>query len=67
MKKRGNRLGFWFFENVLRTSGLKPAYGFLYLVCLHYLLFDPSARRGALATTRHEFPNMWRQVTSATP
>lgn len=58
MKKRGNKLGFWFFETVLKTSGLRPAYGFLYLVCLHYLLFDPSARRGAMATIRHQFPNV---------
>lgn len=57
MRKRGNRLGFWFFETVLKTSGLKPAYGFLYLVCLHYLLFDSDARRGAAAYLRHRFPD----------
>jgi len=56
MRKRGNKLGFWFFETVLRRSGLRPAYSFLYLVCLHYLLFDPSARRGAMAYIRRRFP-----------
>ncbi len=58
MKKRGNRLGFWFFETVLKKSGLRPAYGFLYPVCLHYLLFDPPARRGAMAYIRRRFPNL---------
>lgn len=66
MKKRGNRLGFWFFETVLRTSGLRPAYAFLYLVCLHYVLFDRSARRAASAYIRRSFPQanalrrLWR-------
>lgn len=58
MKKRGNRPGFWFFETVLRTSGLRPAYAFLYLVCLHYLLFDPAARRAADAYIRRRFPSL---------
>ena len=62
-KKRGNRFGFWFFETVLKTSGLRPAYGFLYLVCLHYLLFDPSARRGAMATIRHAFPKVGSRLS----
>lgn len=57
MKKRGNRLGFRFFETVLKTGGLRPAYAFLYLVCLHYLLFDPSARRSATACISRQFPN----------
>ena len=56
MKKRGNKLGFWFFETVVKTSGLRAAYCFLYLICLHYLLFDPSARRGAMAYIQRRFP-----------
>ncbi len=60
MKKRGNRLGFWFFETVLKTGGLRPAYAFLYIVCLHYMLFDRTARRGGLATIRHQFPTLGR-------
>lgn len=56
MKKRGNRLGFLFFQTVLRTGGLRAAYGFLYPVCLHYLLFDRAAVRAASATVRHLFP-----------
>ncbi len=58
MKKRGNRLGFRFFETVLKTSGLRSAYSFLYIVCLHYLLFDPSARRAADAYLRRRFPTL---------
>jgi predicted LPLAT superfamily acyltransferase len=57
MRKRGNSLGFWFFETVVKTGGLKPAYGFLYPVCLHYLFFDAAARRGAAAYIRRRFPN----------
>ena len=56
MKKRGSRWGFQFFEIVLRTGGLRPAYAFLYLVCLHYLLFDLPARHGAMAYIRRAFP-----------
>jgi len=58
MKKRGNRLGFWFFETVLKTSGLRPAYGLLYLVCLHYLIFDAPARRSVAAYIRRRFPTL---------
>jgi predicted LPLAT superfamily acyltransferase len=58
MKKRGNRFGFRFFEAVLKTSGLRPAYGFLYPVCLHYLLFDPSVRRSAAAYIARRFPDL---------
>ena len=56
MKKRGNKLGFWFFETVLKKGGLRPAYAFLYPVCLYYLFFDPSARRGAVAYVARQFP-----------
>jgi len=56
MRKRGNRFGFLFFETVLKKNGLRPAYAFLYFVCFHYLLFDPTARCGALAYVRRRFP-----------
>lgn len=56
MKKRGNRLGFLFFEMVVRTSGLKAAYSFLYPVCLHYYLFDREARTAAMAYVRRRYP-----------
>jgi predicted LPLAT superfamily acyltransferase len=39
-KKRGNRLGVWFFKISLRFFGLSGAYGLLYLVCPYYLIFD---------------------------
>ncbi len=39
-KKRGNRLGLWFFKISLRLFGLSGAYGLLYLVCPYYLIFD---------------------------
>ena len=31
-RKRGNRLGFWFFKTSLRAFGLRGAYGLLYVV-----------------------------------
>ena len=37
-RKRGNRLGFWFFrQRRVRLFGLRGAYGLLYFVCLYYL------------------------------
>ncbi|MFA5087661.1 MAG: lysophospholipid acyltransferase family protein [Candidatus Omnitrophota bacterium] len=56
VKKRGNALGFWFFRGVFRIFGLRAAYSFLYLVCLHYLLFDRQATQGALAYIKRRFP-----------
>jgi len=55
-RKRGNRLGFRFFEASLRLFGLRGAYGLLYLVCPYYLLFDPAAVRASLAYVRRRFP-----------
>jgi len=49
-------LGFWCFRSLLRLFGLRPAYGLLYFVCVHYLLFDRAAVRGALAYARRRFP-----------
>jgi len=49
VKKRGNRLGFWFFEVFMRLFGLNGAYLLLYGVALHYLLFDKEAVDGALS------------------
>lgn len=56
VKKRGNALGIWFFEMVLRISGLKGAYILLEVVCTHYLLFDREAVRAALAYIEKRFP-----------
>jgi len=56
-RKRGNNLGFWFFRTALRLGGLRGAYGLLYPVCLHYLLFDRAATNGALAYVRRRFPD----------
>ena len=55
-RKRGNRLGFWFFKTSLRAFGLRGAYGLLYVVCLYYLAFDRPAVRGAMAYIRRRFP-----------
>jgi len=57
VKKRGNALGFWFFRISLHLFGLKGAYGLLYFVCFHYLLFDRTAVRSALAYISKRFPN----------
>jgi predicted LPLAT superfamily acyltransferase len=55
-KRRGNRLGFWFFEFLLKVSGLNGAYALLYFVCLHYLIFDQSAVSNALSYITRRFP-----------
>ncbi len=55
-RKRGNRLGFWFFRTAVRIFGLRPAYGLLYFVGLHYLIFDRAAVEASLAYVRRRFP-----------
>lgn len=55
VKKRGNRLGFWFFKTAMRLVGLRGAYGLLYPVCLHYLLFDRTAFRASDAYIKRRF------------
>ncbi len=57
IRKRGNRLGFWFFETFVHVFGLQGAYGLLYLVCPYYLLFDRSAVAAALAYIDKRFPD----------
>jgi predicted LPLAT superfamily acyltransferase len=61
-RRRGNQLGFWFFGTSLRLFDLRGAYGLLYIVCVHYLLFDRPAVRAALAYLRRRFPEHrpWR-------
>ncbi len=54
-KKRGNRLGFWFFRTSLELFGLSGAYGLLYPVCLYYLIFDRHAVSSAMAYVRRRF------------
>ncbi len=55
-KKRGNSFGFWFFKMLLGTTGLKGAYGFLYIVCFYYLLFDSQAVNSSRAYVEKRFP-----------
>jgi predicted LPLAT superfamily acyltransferase len=55
VKRRGNALGIGFFELLFRVSGLRGAYGFLYFVCLYYLLFDKAAVRTGLAYVEKRF------------
>lgn len=55
-RHRGNRLGFLIFRAAVRLFGLKGAYGLLYLVCLHYLVFDRAAVAAALAYVTRRFP-----------
>jgi len=59
-RKRGNRLGFWFFLTLARFFGLRAAYGLLYFVALHYLLFDRPVVRASLAYTIRRFPGHGR-------
>lgn len=56
-RRRGNRLGLWFFKAAVRLFGLRGAYGLLYFVCPYYLLFDRAAVRGSLAYLRRRFPH----------
>lgn len=56
-RKRGNRLGFLFFEMITRGLGLRVAYSFLYLVCAYYLLFDRDAVAAAMPYVVHRFPD----------
>ena len=56
-KKRGNRLGFWFFQVFVRLFGLRGAYGLLYFVCLYYFLSDRSLASDALSYISRRFPN----------
>lgn len=55
-RKRGNMLGFWFFKMFIRVSGLYGAYGLLYFVSLHYLVFDKDAVSSARSYIEKRFP-----------
>ncbi len=57
VKKRGNALGLWFFEMMLRISGLKGAYLLLEFVFTYYVLFDREAAATSLAYIEKRFPN----------
>jgi predicted LPLAT superfamily acyltransferase len=54
-RKRGNRLGFWFFKAAGSVLGLRGAYGLLYIVCLYYLLFDRRAVSPCMAYVKRRF------------
>lgn len=58
IKKRGNRLGIWFFKSLMRVAGLRGAYALLYPVCLHYAIFDRAAVRSALPYISRRFPKL---------
>jgi predicted LPLAT superfamily acyltransferase len=53
--KRGNELGIWFFKAFLQLFGLRGAYGLLYVVSLHYALFDRLLVASALPYIRRRF------------
>jgi predicted LPLAT superfamily acyltransferase len=56
-RKRGNKLGFWFFRAAAVLFGLRGAYGLLYFVCLYYVIFDRPVVTASLAYTRRRFPD----------
>ncbi len=56
-RKRGNRLGFWFFRTAARIFGLRGAYGLLYFVSLYYLIFDRAVVAASMAYVRRRFPD----------
>jgi len=55
-RKRGNRLGFWFFRTAIRVFGLRGAYGLLYFVGLYYLLVDRAVVAACMAYVKRRFP-----------
>lgn len=57
VKKRGNAFGILIFKIWARVFGLRCTYGLLYIVCLHYVLFDRAAVRAALAYIAKRFPH----------
>ncbi|OGW48331.1 MAG: hypothetical protein A2078_15480 [Nitrospirae bacterium GWC2_57_9] len=56
-RKRGNRLGIWFFRSAVMLFGLRGAYGLLYFVSLYYLVFDRAVVTATLAYVRRRFPD----------
>jgi predicted LPLAT superfamily acyltransferase len=56
-KKRGNKLGFWFFETLLKYFGLSSAYFFLYFIAVYYLVFDKDAVLKSSNYIQLRFPN----------
>lgn len=59
-RRRGNWLGFMIFKAVARVLGLRGAYGLLYFVCFHYLLFDRQAVSSCMPYVRRRFPQRGR-------
>lgn len=59
-RRRGNRLGFWFFRTAARLFGLGGAYGLLHFVCPWYLLTDRPLVTATLAYVRRRFPEHGR-------
>ncbi len=56
-RKRGNRLGFWFFRVAARIFGLRGAYGLLYFVSLYYLFVDRAVISASMAYIGRRFPD----------
>ena len=62
VKRRGNALGLWCFESLLRIFGLKGAYALLELVCVHYVFFDREAVGASLDYVEKRFADAsWLQ------
>ena len=59
-RRRGNAPGFWCFRLALRLTGLRGAYGLLYLVCAYYAVIDRSAVNAAEAYVSRRFPDAGR-------
>ncbi len=60
-RKRGNRAGIWFFKTMTRLTGLRGAYGLLYLVCPYYVWFDREAFNNAAVYLKRRFPEHGRK------
>lgn len=59
-RRRGNRLGFWFFRTAARLFGLGGAYGLLHFVCPYYLLTDRPLVAASRAYVQRRFPEHGR-------
>ncbi|MFH1260149.1 MAG: lysophospholipid acyltransferase family protein [Elusimicrobiota bacterium] len=54
-RQRGNTAGLWFFKMTVHLFGVFIAYGFLYFVCLYYLIFDQPAVCSAMPYIKRRF------------
>lgn len=55
VKMRGGNFGIWYFKMMVSLFGLRGTYGFLYIVCLYYVIFDRNAVSSAMPYVKRRF------------